>query len=166
MKIATKTGDTGNTSLLSGERVFKNHPIIEMVGNLDELSAAIGLAKVRHLDKSLLEKIQKDLIQIMGELSYTGNDYIDKFGGVSSSDLDIIDKEVESLEKMPELEQKDWALYGKTDIGAKLDLASKICRRAERSLCANLELSTPFIIKYINRLSDLLYLLARKADLQ
>lgn len=163
MKIATKTGDHGITGTLDGDRLSKSHIRIHVVGDIDELNAAIGLCKVLYADKLFLEKIQFDLINIMGQLSYLGVDYAEKFSALDTNDLAKIDAKVEELQERPDLQQKSWVLYGKTELGARFDFAAKVCRRAERTV---VELSVSgIILKYLNRLSDLLYLNAREADL-
>lgn len=168
MKVATKTGDKGITGLLSGERLPKSDEVFDTLGDLDELSAAIGLAKVLSSSKDILSGIQVNLINIMGELAYYKNDYNEKFGSLHNDNLIILDSHVDLLQNRKELEQTDWVLYGKTELGARLDFASKVCRRAERKIVGlkfgHLDSNT-LIIKYINRLSDYLYLLAREADL-
>lgn len=173
-KIATKTGDKGTTKTLFGQSVPKNHTIIEIVGSVDVASAFIGVAKCNiplELNKyiDLLEKIQKDLILIMGQVNAVDekhlHQYLSKFQPLQDADLEIIEKEVELLESLPELEQKDWVLYGTNIPSAHLDVASKQIRMAECSLFhyydAYPELKSALIMKYINRVSDLLYLMAR-----
>lgn len=180
MKIATKTGDKGKTSLFQGGRVQKSHHLIELVGEIDELSATIGMAKAIMPNKPTTgpdfshykeasDKIQLTLIELMGEISSIREErsaYIKNFGFLKLSDIEWLDEEVEHLEGLEELEQKDWALYGKTDLGSRLDFASKVCRRVERKFWEtnSTEVFRPVILQYINRLSDYLYLVARYAD--
>jgi len=175
MKIATKTGDKGTTGTLYNGRVSKGHPQLLMGGHLDLLSAHIGLCKplickVNSKYKELLSKVQKDLILVMGELDATlankTAEYITKFGSITHADLLIIDTEVEFLQELEELQQKDWILYGKTELGARFDIASKQCRLAELNIYQNVgtDLLRDITKQYINRLSDLLHLLARYFD--
>jgi len=179
MSIATKTGDTGTTGLLYGSRVSKTDKRIAAVGDIDELNAVIGLTKasLRKIVMSahytrLLESIQRTLTYFMGEIvaeSDKRKDYANKFSCVTKENLQSLDIEITSLEKDPNTKQTDWVMYGATETGALFDLASKVCRRAERSFLATIEESDeaayrPTLFQYINRLSDLLYLLARYYD--
>jgi cob(I)alamin adenosyltransferase len=184
MKIATKTGDNGTTGLLYGGRHEKSEILFDVLGDLDELSAFIGMAKVSikrsknsAMDRfhEMMEKIQKDIIAIMGELNCDSaksvSHYINKFDALKNSDYDAVDEEVSFLQNIKELEQKGWVLYGKTGTGASFDICSKVCRRAERSywklqkeLMKKDFKHRDIISYYINRLSDLFYLLARLAD--
>jgi cob(I)alamin adenosyltransferase len=181
MVISTKTGDNGTTGTLFGKRLDKSHELFSCLGDLDELSAFLGLSKsaLQRADDlkqysyylDLINNVQLSLINLMGELNcLTIEDrdkYISKFSPLQESDLQSLDNEVNFLQGLPELQQKTWVLYGKTDVGACFDVSSKICRRAERSfhvLNSNTEFHRELILKYINRLSDLLYLLARYFD--
>lgn len=174
MKIATKTGDGGTTGLLFGKRVPKTHERIKCVGEFDECNTFIGLAKfviakygheVQYCET--LEEIQRELTYLMGEVNCEQEkigDYIVNFPCVTEADLVTLDHEVEFLQNLPELVQKDWVLYGRTEVGSVLDVASKICRRAERSLWEIEPKHRELLYKYVNRLSDFLYLLARFFD--
>lgn len=186
MKIATKRGDDLTTGLLfGGARHSKAEAVFHTLGDFDELSAFIGLLKVK-IEKweqsnpdalstypKFLEKIQLDLIKIMGELN-CGNEedvknYINKYGALTEEDYRQVDDDVSFWQNLPELEQKSWVLYGKTEIGALSDICSKVARRAERSFAVfdlfNESLDCRSVIKkYTNRLSDFFYLLARYAD--
>ena len=183
MKIATKTGDKGTTGLLFGTRVYKNDVRVIAVGEIDELCAAIGLVRPELIKKKkdqaryvdLLSNIQHKLTWFMGELVAESNDrykFLNRFDHIKLADMEELDEEVELLQNMPELEQKHWVQYGATELGARLDYASKVCRRAERAfISASEEVKTlqqpyyrPVLGEYINRLSDLLYLLARYMD--
>lgn len=180
MKIATKTGDKGDTSLFRGGRVSKSNSLIMIVGAIDELSATIGMAKAIMPIKNkklpdfshyhmYLEIIQRNLIYLMGELSCDlkeRSNYIKRHSFLQLSDREGLDDEVAFLEEIPELEQNDWVLYGKNDLSSRLDFASKVCRRVERIICFHKrdQKVRPVILEYINRLSDYLYLLARYAD--
>jgi cob(I)alamin adenosyltransferase len=178
MKIATKTGDGGTTGLLFGQRLSKNSDVFEAIGDLDELSSFIGLAKLKANtleDDRLLrfgevfKSVQLDLIKIMGELNCeTGGQlsaYLLKFGSITESSYSHIDDEVSFLQDLPELKQTDWVLYGKTEVGALCDICSKVARRAERSLYRqNVSPVRDLTKKYVNRLSDFFYLVARLSD--
>jgi cob(I)alamin adenosyltransferase len=176
MKIATKSGDKGKTGRLFGSRVSKTDPTIEAVGDIDELNAAIGVAKAEIFDHeyfTTLNSLQHTLTLFMGEVAAEKErreEYVAKYDYVTQDDLDHLDHEVEILEKMPELEQEGWILYGNSRRGSLLDMASKVCRRAERSFLYavqgedDLLECRPLLLKYINRLSDFLHLLARYFD--
>lgn len=173
MSIATKTGDDGTTGLMYNRRVLKNHPRTEACGTLDELNAALGVARAACQAEFLCDRllaIQKDLILVMGELSTLPEDmarYLkDGFSVVTpalTAKLDAIVQEIESQN----VTFKDWATPGKNAPAAALDMARAICRRAERRACALREchqLENAEILIYLNRLSDALWLLARWAE--
>jgi len=175
MSIATKTGDTGMTGMLFGSRVSKAHRCIVAVGDIDELNAAIGMIKpfisgTYGTEKELLEKIQHTLTLYMGEIASEDKDkdkYVEVYGSLKDKDLAVIDSEIARLEAMEELKQKGWILYGNSLIGSRCDFASKVCRRAERSVIGLKERSEktrPLLLKYINRLSDMLHLYGRLFD--
>jgi cob(I)alamin adenosyltransferase len=173
--IATRTGDNGSTSLLYGQRVSKDHPQIESVGTLDELNAALGLAKVTGSnpeDKTWIECIQKDLISMMGEVACDQEDVAryerSSFPKISDADLARIDAQVAALEAR-HIVFAGWATPGANVYAGNLDVARTIARRSERRLVG---LSRggrklrPVLIQYLNRVADLLWLLARKAEPQ
>ena len=171
--IATRTGDDGTTSLLYGQRVAKNHPQVEAVGALDELNAALGFAKATQptgADRQQIERIQKDLIALMGEISCAESDsvrYADsKFAKIGETELAHLDAAVATIEaRQPKFD--GWATPGANLHAAALDLARTTARRAERrlvGLAAHGKMVRPLLIQYINRLSDLLWLLAREAE--
>ena len=183
MKIATKTGDDGFSKLMFGSRKPKNNAAFHVLGDIDETSALMGLAKskLRNSYKNFaeshicfIEDLQKNLFNLMGELNCdTADDvkkYIKSFDALTEADMQNLDGWVDFLQNLPELEMKDWVLYGKSETGAILDVASKVCRRAERSLIAlNQErkgLHRELLGRFINRLSDYLFLLARLIDYQ
>src|ERR1019366_369276 len=170
MSIATKTGDAGTTALMYGRRVPKYHPRVEVCGAVDELNAALGLARATATDDFVarnLPAIQKDLIVLMGELGVLPEDlprYVkDGYSLVTpamTAKLDALVKEIESQN----VTFKGWATPGATHHSAALDVARTVCRRAERRVCALKEAGAPVnaeIIIYFNRLSDLLWLFAR-----
>lgn len=174
MVIATKTGDSGITGTINGHRLLKSDSRFDTVGEIDELSSFIGLAKVNiptnHAAyKDLLTTIQKSFFGLMGELTCEEGEvipYIRKYGSITQEDLDLLDGEVDFLQNIPEIQIKDWIIYGNTDLGSQLDICSKVCRRAERSLIKlnGERRQRSILLKYINRLSDLLFLLARYYD--
>ena len=153
-----------------GRRVSKNHPRVEACGAVDELNAALGLARATATDEFVvrnLPAIQKDLIVLMGELGVLPEDlprYVrDGYSLVTpamTAPLDTLVKEIESQN----VTFKGWATPGATLHSAALDVARTVCRRAERRVCALKEfggLVNAEIVIYLNRLSDLLWLFAR-----
>jgi cob(I)alamin adenosyltransferase len=177
MSIATKTGDDGTTALIYGRRVPKTHPRVEAYGTVDELNAALGLARAsaeHDFVRGNLLAIQKDLIVLMGEVGVATEDLPryqkDGHSVVTpemTAKLDALVREIEEQN----VSSKGWATPGATPPGAALDLARTICRRAERRVCVlreSNELRNAEIVIYLNRLGDLLWLFARwvekKAD--
>jgi cob(I)alamin adenosyltransferase len=173
MSIATKTGDGGTTGLIYGRRVPKNHPRVEACGTLDELNAALGLARAALPEQFVAENlfwIQKTLVEVMGEVGVTPADLPrytrDGYPLVRpdlTARLDALVREIEAQK----ISFHGWATPGATPQSAALDLARTICRRAERrvyDLHAAGELPNPEILVFLNRLSDLLWLFARWAE--
>ncbi|HEY3763121.1 MAG TPA: cob(I)yrinic acid a,c-diamide adenosyltransferase [Verrucomicrobiae bacterium] len=170
MSIVTKTGDAGTTALMYGRRVPKNHPRVEAYGAVDELNAALGMARAESSKNFITDNllaIQKDLIVLMGELCVQPEDLKRYFGdGYLPVTLDMAVK-LEGLVKEIEAQNvsfKGWATPGGTKVSAMLDVARTICRRAERRVCDlkfHGEVQNEQIIIYLNRLSDLLWLFAR-----
>ncbi len=170
MSIATRTGDNGTTGLMYNRRVSKCHPRVESYGTVDELNAALGLARASATEVFVsgnLLVIQQDLVTLMGELA-TGTEDLpryakDGFTLVSvelTAKLDLLVAEIEAQS----ITFKGWATPGATLHSAALDVARTVCRRAERRVCALHEagqLQNPEIVIYLNRLADLLWLLAR-----
>lgn len=170
MSIVTKTGDSGTTGLMFGRRVSKCSPRVEACGTVDELNGAIGLARATSKRKFLRETlflIQKELVILMGEIGVAAKD-LSRYrkGGYSivtpamTAKLDAFVKQLEARN----ISFKGWATPGANVNSAALDVARTVCRRAERRVCAlqeTGELHNPEIIIYLNRLADLLWLLAR-----
>ncbi len=167
MKIYTKTGDEGKTSLIGGTKVFKSNDRIEAYGTIDELNSYIGLVSDFSNDvhvKEILKEIQDRLFTIGSELACDP----DKETKVSipdlhESDVEILEKEMDKMdEELPVM--KHFILPGGLPVVSFAHIARCVCRRAERS-CVNLkekeEKVDPLIIKYLNRLSDYLFTLAR-----
>ena len=159
-KVTTKTGDQGDTSLGDGSRVPKDNVRIHCLGSIYELNASIGFAKVlisKSHEKDLIS-IQNDLLNIGGELSIpTVEEPLHKEERVG-----FLEKRIESINKqLPPLEE--FIIPGGSEISARLHLARSICRRAERDIISlnNTEKLSTVIIKYVNRLSDYLFVLAR-----
>ena len=173
MSIATKTGDNGTTGLMYNRRVSKCHPRVEAGGVVDELNAALGLARASTTEETLrgkLESFQRELIIVMGELATDPEDLVryvkDGFQLVTPAMTANLDRFVVELESGKKAYQ-GWAIPGAAPVAAALDLAQTACRRAERRVCVlheSGELSNSEIIVYLNRLSDLLWLLARAVE--
>lgn len=173
MSIVTKTGDQGTTALMYNRRVSKNHPRVEAYGTVDELNASLGLARAtarQELVRDCLVSIQKDLITLMGELATATEDlsrYLkDGYILVSPELTARLESTVKQLEA-ENIKFSGWAVPGMNLSAATLDVARTVCRRAERGVCAlhwQSQLQNPEIIVYLNRLSDLLWLLARREE--
>jgi cob(I)alamin adenosyltransferase len=166
-KIYTKTGDAGKTSLIGGTKVFKNNIRIETYGTVDELNSHIGLVKdytPGEHQKDVLKLIQDRLFVIGSSLACDP----DKETGMHIPDLKeedvaLLEKEIDSMnEQLPVM--KNFILPGGHIAVSSTHITRCVCRRAER-LCVNMQqhelLVEPLIIKYINRLSDYLFVLAR-----
>ena len=174
MSIVTKTGDKGETSLMYGHRVSKGDPRVDAYGCVDELTAALGLARSVSTDKFISDEIlavQKDLIVLMGELATAQNDrerYVkDGFQLTTAAMVDRVTAVIVGLEKDDSLYPKDWVIPGATLMSAALDFARVTCRRAERHIAGLSTSDSEFnieILRYLNRLSDLLWILARYVE--
>lgn len=170
MSIVTKTGDDGTTALMYGRRVPKHHARVEAYGAVDELNAALGLARAtasHEFIKSALACIQGDLVAIMGELATAAEDrerYIRDghpgFKPAMTATLEALVRQIEAEKVSP----GGWATPGATLHAGALDVARTVCRRAERRVSALHELDglpNPAILVHLNRLADLLWLMAR-----
>ena len=171
MKIYTKTGDKGETSLYGGTRVSKAAARVESYGTLDELNAFIGLAKAEISDEKVLNQLQKiqfDLFTVGSEAA-TPTDKLILANGKNRLDLMISEKEISELELWmddldAELEPLQFFILpsgGKA--AASIHVCRTVCRRAERAMVHlnETEEVRPELIKYLNRLSDYLFILAR-----
>ena len=170
MSIATKPGDGGTTGLMYNRRVPKTHARGEACGTVDELNAALGLARATATEDFVRDNlfwIQKSLVDLMGELGVMVEDLPryarDGYSLVTPAMTAKLDALVHEIEAQ-KISFKGWATPGATRHSAALDLARTVCRRAERRVCAMQtagELKNAEIIIYLNRLSDLLWLFAR-----
>lgn len=177
MSIATRTGDDGTTSLLYGQRVPKNHAQIEAVGAFDELNVALGTVKPLLAKnargaavRQLLTAVQGNLVALMGEVACAQRDAArfakSKFQKISTTDVARLDAAVAALEARG-LKFDGWATPGANARAAALDVARVTARRAERRLAAlpsHGRQVRPELRQFVNRLSDLLWLLAREAE--
>jgi len=171
VKIYTKTGDQGDTGLFGGGRVSKTHPRVEAYGDVDELNATIGLARsiemMPRIDEVLVP-LQRDLFAIGALLATPDREKMKKQLEKASIDdgriaelehaIDEGDRELEPL--------KSFIVPGGTPKAAALHVARTVCRRAERRVIAIApsEEIPPIVVVYLNRLSDLLFTLARVAN--
>jgi cob(I)alamin adenosyltransferase len=173
VSIVTKTGDRGETGLMYNRRVSKCNPRVEAYGVVDELNAALGLARATSTADFLrarLLAIQKQLVDLMGELAVAEEDLPryakDGFTLVSPAMTAHLDEMVRELEAQ-KISFKGWATPGENLNAAALDMARTTCRRAERRVCGLQEagqLHNGEIVIYLNRLADLLWLMARWAE--
>lgn len=170
MSITTTTGDDGETALMFGRRVSKTHPRIAAAGEIDELNAALGMARAHSTDARTTAAIaacQGELIGLMGELATLPEDHpryaAAGWQRVTAREIGALTEEAAALEKELNTRFHGWAVPGAdtTLCGAALDVARAVCRRAERAV---LTVGGPVREHhvYLNRLSDFLWLLARR----
>ena len=169
LKIYTKTGDLGKTSLIGGTKVPKSHLRIESYGTVDELNSYIGLVADQVPDehsKSILKEIQDRLFTIGSSLACDPEkEPLMKIPDLKETDVVLLEKEIDTMnEVLPAM--KFFILPGGHPTISTLHITRCICRRAER-LCVNMQehelFVEPVVIKYLNRLSDYLFVLARYA---
>jgi cob(I)alamin adenosyltransferase len=176
VKIYTRTGDSGETGLFGGVRVSKSDPRVAAYGDVDELKATLGLARaalVEHDAQSplaaMIERIQRDLFALGARLADPAHKIAERVTKVSVGTGDVARLEgwIDELEApLPPL--KRFILPGGSVAGASLHVARTTCRRAERAMVALLaaepEAFEPDLLVYVNRLSDLLFVIARSAN--
>jgi cob(I)alamin adenosyltransferase len=166
MKIYTRTGDLGETALFAGPRVGKDMPRIEVCGMIDELNAALGVARAEPLGEEadqLLDRVQHELFAIGAELA-TPEPAARGVQWIGPGHVDALEGEIDRRE--PGLQPlTEFILPGGTRAAALLHLARAVCRRAERRLITLIRHSEEpvslVVMAYLNRLSDLLFVLAR-----
>lgn len=165
MKIYTRTGDRGETSLFGGARVPKNDPRIEAYGTIDELNSHLGVVLAMDADAQLLE-VQRDLFEIGAHLASPGTS---RFTGVEASRIEELERGIDAMEaELAPL--KSFILPGGTAAAAQLHVARTVCRRAERLIVTLItalhdeDPATQSSIAYLNRLSDYLFVAARYAN--
>jgi cob(I)alamin adenosyltransferase len=173
MSIITKTGDKGTTALLYGQRVLKCHPRVEAYGAVDELNAALGLARATASQDSFREQllfIQEELVVLMGELAVSAENlerYVKDGHSLVTPEMSIrLERKVYELEAGTDI-FRGWAMPGASLPAATLDVARTVCRRAERAVSGLLQdgqLRNGEVLIYLNRLADLLWLFARRAE--
>lgn len=167
MKIYTKGGDRGETSLFDGTRVSKGDPRVDAYGHVDELCATLGLARAAGPDPQIsdrLVQIQRDLFALGAQLADPAERIADRVtkASLSSVDVERLEGWIDEAEaELPPL--RHFVLPGGSAPGAALHLARTVCRRAERHMVL-LGTVDADLLAYINRLSDLLFVLARLAN--
>lgn len=174
MKIYTRTGDSGDTGLFDGTRVPKNDLRVAAYGDVDELNAWIGFvrASVEDADlREMLERIQRDLFAIGARLADPAHriaERVAKAAAVGDEDIARLEQWIDSLEiGLPPLRR--FILAGGSTAGAALHVARTVCRRAERAMVTlehahGSEAFEPPLLVYVNRLSDLLFTMARAVN--
>lgn len=169
MKIYTKTGDAGQTGLFGGARVSKASERVCAYGEIDELNSVIGLARAHGLESrksNWLARIQSELFDLGAELStvQAKQDSVAQFL-LGDEDIEKLEQHIDELDT--ELDAlKSFVLPGGSTTASALHLARTVCRRAERSLVAfaGHEPVRAEVLRYVNRLSDLLFVMARSAN--
>ena len=169
MKIYTKTGDTGETSLFDKTRVSKADARVDAYGEVDELNACLGAARAARLDADLtgvLEQIQCELFAIGAKLADPSSRIAPRVekATVGETEVQQLELMIDRLEAgLPPL--RKFILPGGSTAGALLHLARTVCRRAERRVVGlGADAVDPIIVVYLNRLSDLLFVMARVAN--
>jgi cob(I)alamin adenosyltransferase len=169
MKIYTKTGDSGETGLFGGPRVSKDAPRIETYGTVDELNSVLGVARAQGLESefdALLGRIQNELFALGAQLA-TPDPAGHQTQLVGPAEIAALEQAIDRFEKGLE-PLKQFILPGGTPAAAQLHLARTVCRRAERRLVMLVNQSAEPIagdlVVYLNRLSDLLFVMARAVN--
>ncbi len=160
-RIYTGGGDRGETSLGDGTRVPKTDVRVEAVGEVDELNSLVGWAAALEGAPEVLQRIQNELFDLGADLATpdrTGRDRL----RVSQQQVDRLERDCDAANAQLE-PLKSFVLPGGTELAARLYLARAVCRRAERSVL-RVEGVSPLVAVYLNRLSDLLFILARAAN--
>jgi cob(I)alamin adenosyltransferase len=174
MKLYTGTGDDGTTGMFGGDRVGKDHPRIEAYGSVDELNALIGLAvavgppadaPARTLPE-ILGKVQSRLFDLGADLATPqGGKHEGKVRRVSDADVREVESWIDAVDAENE-PLRSFVLPAGSELSARLHVARTVCRRAERRV-VNLSRSEPvnrMVVVYLNRVSDLLFAMARRAN--
>jgi len=169
MRIYTKTGDTGDTGLFDGTRVSKADPRVEAYGDVDELNAWLGVARAQNLAPDivdLLVQIQRDLFALGALLADPRHRIAARVqkATIGAGDVTRLEHAIDTLDaSLPPLRR--FILAGGSPAGAFLHLARTVCRRAERRVVAlGADAPDPVVITYLNRLSDLLFVMARSVN--
>ena len=170
MSIITKKGDAGKTKLILGESVSKADLQVEAYGTIDELNSFLGLARAACDDAeicAILENLQRETFVIGAELA-TPLEHLDKLKARVSTEMTAaMEAHAGEIETVPGI-LDDWALPGATQAGAALDVARTVARRAERCAVRLADaggVPNEEVLRYLNRLSDLLWLLGRRYEM-
>ncbi len=172
-RIYTKGGDKGETGLAGGQRVPKDSPRIEAYGTVDELNAFVGLASVTCGEETarslrlgklvdILRRVQHELFNLGSQLSTLPQDLHPQQARITSAEIEQLEREIDAMnEELPAL--RSFVLPGGTRLNAELHAARTICRRAERLTVAlaRVEEAPPDAVRYLNRLSDALFVWSR-----
>jgi len=171
MSIATKRGDGGQTSLIGGDRVWKSDPCVEAYGEIDELGAHLGFARSICADeevRKIIEAIQRELFTLSSVIA-TISAGKRKTAEISQEMIDALTAHIDRIEQTPGI-IRDWSLAGEDRAAAAIDIARTVCRRAERALVRLMQTDERPELRlaeaYINRLSDLLWLLGRLVEVR
>ncbi len=159
--VSTGRGDDGTTTLLGTGRMGKNDPRIAALGDIDEASSFLGLVRAEAEGElaELLLALQRLLYRVMGDVAMPKEE-----NAVGEGDLRFVDGALEEWRERTEI-PREFVVPGETRLGALLDVARSVVRRAERSLvAAGYEREHPYALRVTNRLSDLLFVVARNAD--
>ncbi len=168
MRVYTRTGDKGETSLASGTRIRKDHPRLEAYGTVDELNAHLGVIQSGipdPLEKHRLTAIQNRVFIVSSTLAVDDPRFLEKLPKILEEDITDLEQAMDRmLDLMPPL--KNFILPAGHMLVAQCHVARTVCRRAERMMITvGNEIDVePFLIRYINRLSDYLFVLARKCS--
>ena len=169
MGVTTRIGDRGWTRLMFGRRVRKDDARMEAIGTLDELNSSLGLARSalrKKRAKRIILEIQHDLIVLSSEIAAWPLDVRRIEKRVEAAMVDRLEEEIQNLETTRENSERGFVIPGQNRRSALLDISRAVARRAERRVVAlRRNRSVPaHVLKYMNRLSDLLYLLARAEE--
>ena len=170
-KVYTRTGDRGETALVGGRRVPKDSPRIIAYGAIDELNSILGIVRALAAKQSspaterlieLLQRLQNELFDLGSELATPPDAEYEGMWHVSEAEVRALERSMDECQKALEI-LKSFVLPGGGVLGAFLHQARTVCRRAEIEILelSRIESLNPFVLRYVNRLSDLLFVLAR-----
>lgn len=161
ISVSTKKGDKGTTTLIEGQRLDKDELVFEVIGNLDELNSWLGLI-VASLDSNF-PQVKKFLLKVQNNLFYMGAEFAGSTKTkLQKTDLEELEKVADGLQHVMDANwHTKFLLPGGTVLGSYTDIARTVCRRTERAAVAYTKTNkiSPTLIKYLNRLSDYLYIL-------
>jgi cob(I)alamin adenosyltransferase len=160
-KIYTRGGDHGETSLGDGSRIAKTDPRVAAIGDVDELNSLLGVALAVAPESARLERLQNELFDVGADLAVPADQVRGRLR-IGQALIDRLESEIDEANATLE-PLKSFVLPGGTELAARLYLARAVCRRAERSVLA-VDGASPLVAVYLNRLSDLLFVLARVAN--